>query len=739
VVYKAGRGTGGTERIPRAVNGGDGEGDGRQTAGMGRWCALLLAVVVAAGVGLRLYRLDLPPAEYHPWRQTDTAAMARWMYRGPLDPFHPRVDWAGRDGGPVEAEFQLYTFLVACLWRVVGYHERWARALSCGASLAALGCMVWLGRRLGLGGFVVVAAVVFCLSPLGVILGRTVQPESLWLFLSLAALCRYRRHLDGPATGASAAAAGALLALALLVKVPALYLGVPFLVMTVSVRGWSGFRQGDVWAVALVGLLPAVAWYAYAHTFPESFGIWTGGGTKYGSVALLLDPATWSTFRRFVLILLPWPWLVLVALGLVAAVVDRQHLLLSWGAGLGLLWLVAARGFSLHNYYFYPFLPWAALVCAYGVRRVGDGGGASPWRRRLSVVGAALLLVAGPVTQWRTFTLLAYEQRAEADELFAAARHVQRVTAPDALVVTSVPRNGPQLLYFADRRGWYCSAGEATKARLTGLAARGASWYAWYVPVLAGCAVGLGDQRSLHGPVRAVQGWSEDLNVCFGEATGFHAVVALAPVLPLLGNDDETVAALARREIRVSLQGRLDGATVVEVARRYGLDGFAMPLDTPLADRLTDDDGWRCMYFDDQGVVYGMVDGPAADVVSRRGYLCLAPTRAPWYLRRGASSAQALVEARRAVIDAPASVVAFSVLGALLWQNERWAEALDHYGNAEFVDRCPRLCLVNQLQCAVRLDDRTRAFAVAVEVARRWPDEDLARQVLAQLVGADHR
>src|SRR4030088_1040735 len=87
----------------------------------------ILGLLILAGAAARMYRIDAPFADWHQYRQYDTAAVARNIPEEYLNVFYPRVDWRGNSPGYVEVEFQAFTLPVALLYRVFGVHEWLAR------------------------------------------------------------------------------------------------------------------------------------------------------------------------------------------------------------------------------------------------------------------------------------------------------------------------------------------------------------------------------------------------------------------------------------------------------------------------------------------------------------------------------------------------------------------------------------------------------------------------------------
>ncbi|MCX8008432.1 MAG: hypothetical protein N3A54_01875, partial [Patescibacteria group bacterium] len=53
---------------------------------------LILCCICSIGVVLRMYKIHHPIADWHSWRQADTAAVARNFLRFGIDPLRPRYD-----------------------------------------------------------------------------------------------------------------------------------------------------------------------------------------------------------------------------------------------------------------------------------------------------------------------------------------------------------------------------------------------------------------------------------------------------------------------------------------------------------------------------------------------------------------------------------------------------------------------------------------------------------------------
>src|SRR5438477_4293779 len=96
----------------------------------------LYIIIFLVAFSLRLYHVTYPIADWHSWRQVDTAAVARNFLRFGIDPLHPRYDdlsniQSGKDNpmGYRMVEFPLYQVIGASLFKAFGIFsiEVWLR------------------------------------------------------------------------------------------------------------------------------------------------------------------------------------------------------------------------------------------------------------------------------------------------------------------------------------------------------------------------------------------------------------------------------------------------------------------------------------------------------------------------------------------------------------------------------------------------------------------------------------
>ena len=107
----------------------------------------LLWLILFLALALRLHRVDYPLADWHSWRQADTAAVSRNFIKNGVDLLRPRFDdlsnvASGKENpeGYRFVEFPLYNWLHAGLAQNLSFFNlvAWGRLLSIGFSLGSL-------------------------------------------------------------------------------------------------------------------------------------------------------------------------------------------------------------------------------------------------------------------------------------------------------------------------------------------------------------------------------------------------------------------------------------------------------------------------------------------------------------------------------------------------------------------------------------------------------------------------
>ncbi|MDF2719406.1 MAG: dolichyl-phosphate-mannose-protein mannosyltransferase, partial [Paenibacillus sp.] len=225
----------------------------------------LFALVLA----VRLPYLADSPYGYDSWRQSDTEAMARHFVEHRFNVLFPQLNYQGPLPNYAQLELQLTTGLIAVLYELFGYHYALARAVPI---VFFMGSALFV-YRIALRHFSAFAAalalLLYGLLPLNVLYSRAIMPESAALFFYTGAFYLFGEWIARGKSGLLFASA-LFTALAVCEKVPAVFVGIPMIVMAINkYRKGVVFRR-ELWVFAAMALLPPFAYYSWLGTVAES-------------------------------------------------------------------------------------------------------------------------------------------------------------------------------------------------------------------------------------------------------------------------------------------------------------------------------------------------------------------------------------------------------------------------------------------------------------------------------------
>lgn len=436
-------------------------------------------------VAFRLYRLDVPYVDAHSWRQVTNADIARLWTEQPINIFFPPVSWGGPNGY-VGLEFPLLQAVTAVFWRIVGHNEPLGRLVPLVFSVASVWLMYLLGTRLfgrpaGRG-----AAFLLAFSPTYVYFGRTLLSDVPMVCFSIAAVLAYVKYCSADGRPRHAVAGAICLALAGLVKIPAIVILGPIMWTGWLARRWKLVH--DEWFMAgVTAACGAIAlWYLHADRIYLETGltqaIFRPSGTYSGELAsyagTFLTVSHWTSLdeprmgaqlyaiaERFWDLHLTRIGTVGVVLGALAFWKPRRTIVDVWLlAGLALLFVSIPGQFN-HEFHQLPLLPPLALYFGIAAAPLFDGARLTGWIRLPAARPVALTLVAalwGAVALWSfadsPIFIALYRPNHLNTALIDAGRAIDAAIPRDALVVTveydRYGTNSPMLLYYAHRKGW---------------------------------------------------------------------------------------------------------------------------------------------------------------------------------------------------------------------------------------------------------------------------------------------
>ena len=457
---------------------------------------LLLVALLLIGVLAHTFRITAPLMEYRHFRQLDTAAMARNFHEGRMNILYPQVDWRGDTPGYAEAEFQIYTYAVALLYKIFGAQEWVGRALNTVLYALSGWLLYLLVRKLYDERSALLAVFFYSASPLVFYYTRAFQNDATTSLCSIAAVYFFWTWTEGGRMRDLALSAAGV-AVAALIKPPSLYLGLPLCFLAYQRFGWRFLARPLLWGYAVAAILPAILWYRFALSLYEDYGNTFGILGKH-TVLGMWGPTDWRwldlldlLIERATFVMATPAGLLFLAIGFLARGPRKDGLLLWWVAGFAVYILLVPRGHRGHEHYQLPIMFAVAAFMARGASLLLERGIFS----RATVLLVCLLVLAGSVWKVHRFLFPWPLQQEQSDLRMAFAERVQALTDPRDLMIFVVPEPfpdhpdeiyrhrfapglflycDPRDFYLAHRKGWSLDDTQATPAFLDVLRERGA-------------------------------------------------------------------------------------------------------------------------------------------------------------------------------------------------------------------------------------------------------------------------
>ena len=319
---------------------------------------LLLLALLAVGCLIRLWAVTQPFVDHWSWRQADTAMIAENFYRHGFNIFYPQINWAGPAPGYVGTEFPLVPFLAAGLYWIFGVQDWIGRAISVAFFVASVPFLYLLIRRVATPYSGLFAVGVYTLTPLSVLTSRSFMPDMASLSCSIAALSLFAEWLTRAPHAPLFLAMSVATSLAILIKAPAIIIGLPLGYMAWTAYGAHLLRRRALWGFAAVALLPAAVWYTHAYGISRAYPPYHFFGAS--GIAIM----DWAWYRTILDLMIQWFFTPVVftamLLGsLLPARAPFGYVLHWWGVAMIIFMVIVGRG-NAHPWYQLPLVPVAA-------------------------------------------------------------------------------------------------------------------------------------------------------------------------------------------------------------------------------------------------------------------------------------------------------------------------------------------------------------------------------------------
>lgn len=405
---------------------------------------------------VRTYRLQTPLADWHSWRQADTAAVARNFVKEKFNILYPQSDsFLAFNSQGLENpnrwfinEFPFYNAVVALIYKQFGINHIYGRLVS--IFFATLGAMFLylLTNKLFNRKVAILAGLYYALNPYNIYYGRVVMPDPTFVSLSIISLYLTVKWVETKKVGRAIAFASTF-ALAMLVKPYAIFMLIPILYWLYANWGKKVYRDPKIYSYLIASFIPLLLWRLHLHSHPEgtfaSAWLMNGDGIRFTGAFF-----RWMVFERLNRIIFATGGFVLLIIGVLRSHLTKNgKLMLAWFLSVIAYFTVFAKGNVTHDYYQLPVMPVGAILVALGFFEVVNWA-KGKWEKRFNIVAATFLFVLSLAFGW-------YEIRGyfniNNQAIVEAGQKADEILPQDAIVIT--PYQGdPAFLYQTNRYGW---------------------------------------------------------------------------------------------------------------------------------------------------------------------------------------------------------------------------------------------------------------------------------------------
>lgn len=438
---------------------------------------LLLLLILLGAFTVRLYRIDNPLADWHSWRQVDTAAVSRNFVTRGFDLLHPRYDdianiqtGQNNPNGYRFVEFPIYNAVHAGLAIIFPFFslEVWGRLVTILTSLLAIAFLYLLitkyyGKTTGL-----FTAFFYGFIPYNIYYGRVILPDPTMVMAVLGGIYFFDRAVEDKKNLNRKMFVLSFLftAAALLVKPPAVFFLLPLVAIAWYAYGMRFLTKWYLWVFAIGVVLPLVGWRLWMLQYPEGIpaNTWllNGNGIRFRPAFF-----RWILYERLTRLIAGYFGLLFLFSGIFALVKEKKKgIVLSFVLSSLFYVTVFATGNVQHDYYQILVMPTVAIVFGLGASVLYTNEKrlfGIPLGKLLVILGIMSMLYTGWGAVKDYFNI---NNRA----IITAGEAVDNLTPKDALIVA--PYDGDTtLLYHTKRKGW-----PAFQADLPDLIALGADY-----------------------------------------------------------------------------------------------------------------------------------------------------------------------------------------------------------------------------------------------------------------------
>lgn len=423
---------------------------------------IVLIAILFLAFTLRLYRINFPLADWHSWRQADTAAVSRNFVKYGLDLLHPRFDdlsnvASGKENpeGYRFVEFPIYNAIHALVYKLFPFWslEMWGRLVSVLFSLISLVFLFLIVENFLNTQIALLSAFFFAILPFNIYYSRVILPEPMMVMTTLGMIYSTVKVLGDyelRITNFYLILGIIFAAISFLLKPYSLVFVLPIFYLC-----WRKWRFNYLkWIIFFLcfffSLLPFLWWRWWMSHYPEGIPVYSWlfneGGIRFKGAWFY-----WLFADRLGRLILGYWGLPLFVLGLIVKPTRKEGLFFySWLMAILAYFVIIAGGNVRHDYYQVLAVPIICIFLAkstYFLLFAISKESYSQILTRILAVICILFMVAFSWYYVRDFFNI------NNSAIVEAGKSADRLLPAEAKVIA--PYGGDtSFLYQTNRRGW---------------------------------------------------------------------------------------------------------------------------------------------------------------------------------------------------------------------------------------------------------------------------------------------
>ena len=414
-----------------------------------------LAAILILSFVLRLYKINRPIADWHSWRQADTAAVSRNFIKEDFNPFIPKFDDMSSQANSLDnparyrfVEFPIYNALIAGVWSITGVNELYARLTTVLITLGSTLLLYLLVRYFSGWQTAALSAFFFSIIPYNIFYSSTILPAPLMIFGIVGLYLSFTKWMRNDKSWLWAVASILFANLAILTWPIAIFFTLPIIYLAFEKYNFALFKKINLWIFVILTLLPFIAWRIWMLRFPEGIPSW-GFLINEGNIRFKGAFFRWLIAERIGKLILTVGGVPLAVLGILKKIEKEKLFYFSWLISVALYFSVFASGNVRHDYYQMPFVPISAIFMALGTKLLFS----LPRQAFNKLIGplVALVLIILMIA-FGSFEIRGYYW-INKPQIVIGGHAVDRLLPKDATVIA--PYNGDAaFLYQTNRHGY---------------------------------------------------------------------------------------------------------------------------------------------------------------------------------------------------------------------------------------------------------------------------------------------